>query len=176
MKQTLTEKPLKVAVTKSLRKWLVTINLDIEEVEDGYSCDSITTELEHRPTLDDVRDIITAHIDGLTDEKILWGYPWTVQHGPDEGKNVKVWLSKENQNNFKAKHDAALIYPDKVKFPMTYKISEDTETKKAIYEIFENITELATFYLGGLAYIESCYNAGWAEKDAIDDWLEDVVL
>lgn len=135
--------------------------------QDGESGFDYRHTFSHKPTKNELMQVINDHIDSITDERILWGYPWTVQHGPDAGKNVKVWLSKENQSNFKAKHDAALVYPDKVKFPMTYKISEDDD-KKAIYEVFESIEELATFYLGGLAYIEECYNAGWAEKDAVD--------
>lgn len=119
-----------------------------------------------KPDIEKVRQTIEDHINAKVDANILCGYPWTVLHGPDAGKDVKVWLSEENQNNFKAKHDAALIYPDKVKFPMTYKISEVNH--KAVYEVFQSIEELATFYLGGLAYIESCYNAGWSEKDAVD--------
>jgi hypothetical protein len=118
-------------------------------------------------TFNDVRDAICADIDARTDEAILCGYDWTVKHGDDADKAVKVWLSKENQNNFKAKHDAALVYPNLVKFPMTYKISEDAE-KKAIYEVFQSIEELATFYLGGINYIQTCYEAGWAEKGGID--------
>lgn len=176
MRQTLTEMPQKVVVTKSRSNWFLTINLDIEEVEDGYACDSFTAQLEHRPTLNDARIVIEGHIDANTDEKILCGYEWTVRHGDDAGKTVKVWLSNENQNNFKAKHDAAITYPDKVKFPVTYKISQDSETGNAIYEEFADIEELATFYLGGLDYIENVVNAGWRKKDAIGEWLKDVDL
>ena len=115
----------------------------------------------------ELRQMAIERINAHTDQLILTGYQWTVLHGNDAGKTVKVWLSKENQDNFKAKHDAALVYPDRVRFPMTYKISEVNH--KAVYEVFESIQELAAFYLGGLAYIEACYNAGWAEKDAVDD-------
>jgi hypothetical protein len=63
---------------------------------------------------------------------------------------------------------------------MQYKIGEKEErtedeethmeivTKRPVYEYFQNIQELASFYLGGVDYIESCYQAGWTEKDAID--------
>lgn len=115
----------------------------------------------------DIKKAIIADIDADTDEKILCGYEWTVLHGDDEGKVAKVWLSKENQTNFKAKHDAAAAYPDRVTFPMKYKIAEDDD-EKAIYEVFQSFEELVAFYLGGLAYIEACYQAGWATKDAID--------
>lgn len=118
-------------------------------------------------SLADIKAAIIADINARTDERILNGFEWTVLHGDDAGKTVKVWLSTENQNNFKAKHDAAKDYPELVTFPMKYKIGED-ENEVPVYENFADIQELAQFYLGGLAYIEQQYNAGWAEKDAID--------
>ena len=117
-----------------------------------------------------VRDAVNNDINSQTDEKILSTFPWTVRHGDDEGKEVKVWLSRENQDNFKAKHDAAIMYPELVKFPMTYKISED-EDENAVFEVFQNIEELAQFYLSGSNYIQQCYEAGWDRKKAID-WSE----
>lgn len=115
----------------------------------------------------EIKKAIKDDIDSDTDDKILCGYEWTILHGDDEGKTVKVWLSKENQNNFKAKHDAAKEYPDLVTFPMKYKVSED-ENENAIYEVFESFEELVRFFVGGLGYIETCYQAGWAIKDSID--------
>lgn len=118
-------------------------------------------------TLKVVKDSIWDDINARTDEAILCGMDWTIQHGTDEGKEIKVWLSKENQENYKAKHDAAIQYPELVTFPMKYKVGEDEEGN-AVYENFQNINELAQFYLAGLSYIEQCYNAGWTEKDSID--------
>ena len=64
------------------------------------------------------------------------------------------------------------MYPQLVRFPMTYKISEDEE-KNAIYETFQDMDELAEFYLGGVAYIEQTVAKGWRKKDAIDLSLYD---
>lgn len=119
-------------------------------------------------SLAEVKKAIIHDIDERTDEKILNGYQWTILHGSDEGKQVKVWLSAEYQANFKAKHDAAVAYPDHVSWPMKYKVSEDEETGAPVYENFQSLQELVQFYLGGIAYIEQCYNEGWAEKDNID--------
>lgn len=121
-----------------------------------------------KPTLEQIKEAIDADIDSQTDEKILNGYQWTILHGEDQGNVVKVWLSKENQNNFKAKHDVAKEYPNLVTWPMKYKVSEDAETKRPIYEYFDNMEELVQFYIGGLNYIETTYNAGWDRKDGID--------
>lgn len=119
-----------------------------------------------------VEDAIIADIDAQTDAKILNGYQWTILHGDDTGKMVNVWLSAENQTNYKAKHDTAVQYPNLVEFPMKFKVSEiedeEAHIKTPVYEIFQNINELAQFYLGGLAYIERTVNEGWARKDSID--------
>lgn len=118
-------------------------------------------------TLQNIKNAIIKGIDDRTDEKILCGYPWTVLHGDDAGKNVKVWLTKENQTNYKAKYDLHYQKPEALTFPTTYKIAEDDD-KNAIFEEFENFNELEHFYLGGIAYIEATVQAGWAEKKAID--------
>ena len=113
-----------------------------------------------------VKEAIKDDINARVDAAILCGMNWTILHGDDADKTVKVWLSKENQENFKAKHDAALQYPELVTFPMKYKVGEDEEGRP-VYENFQDIHELAQFYLSGLAYIEQCYNAGWVEKDSM---------
>lgn len=136
-----------------------------------FLCKQVAAEVLGLPETEAMRQERRAMeieaIDTRTDAKILNGYQWTVLHGADAGKTVSVWLSAENQNNYKAKHDAARMYPQLVTFPMTYKISEDEENN-AIYETFQNIDELAKFYLGGIAYIEQTVANGWREKDAVD--------
>ena len=138
MKETLTERPPKVVVSKGARKWFITVYLHVKEVTDGFECESFSAEVDHRPTIDDVRDAIIAHIDAETDDKILSGYQWLI-------------------------------------LPVRYKVGEDSE-KKPIYENFQNLQELAQFYLGGIAYIRQMLTEGWREKDAVNEWLEDVVL
>jgi hypothetical protein len=114
-----------------------------------------------------VKDAILADINSRTDEKILSGYEWTVLHGDDAGKTVKVWLSAENKENYKAKFDMAHDDPELVTWPAQFKVSENDD-KTPVYEFFEDITELKAFYYGGLNYIEQTVNAGWAEKDGMD--------
>lgn len=121
-------------------------------------------------SFESVRDAIIADIDAQTDEKILNGYQWTVLHGDDANKTINVWLSKENQSNFKAKHDTATQYPQLTTWPIVYKIGEVEEDglKRPVYEHFQDVNELAQFYLGGLAYIERTLSEGWVRKDSID--------
>lgn len=126
-------------------------------------------------TLADVKAAIIADIDAQTDGKILEGYEWTILHGDETkakkdrriGETIKVWLSRENQDNFKEAHRLACLDATKV-IPIKFKINED-EDKKAIYETFKTFDELNQFYLGAFAYIkQSCLDAGWVEKDSID--------
>lgn len=147
----------------------VVISYGLTDLGDGKAewFEVVFYKKQGKPSFNQAKEAILKDIDAQTDEAILCGMDWTILHGDDEGKTVKVWLSKENQDNFKAKHDAAIQYPKVVKFPMKYKIGE-FEGSTPAYENFQNIEELAQFYLGGLAYIEQCYNAGWARKDSID--------
>ena len=119
-------------------------------------------------TLQIVKDAIIADIDDRTVARITYGYEWTILHGTDEGRTVKVWLSKENQSNFQTKYNRAKTIPESVTYPVTYKISENEETKAAIYEHFADFEELENFVLGGEDYVEQQYGAGWIEKDSID--------
>ena len=145
-------------------KWR--IRWDVKPDEDG-AVTFMEEDFPHKPTAEEIKDTIINWYDQQTDAAILSGYEWTVRHGASEGQTVKVWLSQENKENFKSKHDAARMYPQLVTFPMTYKISEDDE-RNAIYETFQSIDELAEFYLGGIAYIEQTVAKGWIKKDAID--------
>lgn len=135
-----------------------------------FLCKQVSAEVIGLPDTEAMqqerREMEIEAIDARTDAKILTGYQWTVLHGDHAGQTVNVWLSTENQANYKAKHDLALAYPHLVTFPIRFKISEDAE-KKAIYEEFQDISELATFYLGGVSYIEHCLDEGWKEKDSV---------
>ena len=131
MRQTSNERPRMATATKGRNCWFLTVCYDIQEetpaanaagtAAEGetsecdvtlYSFECVTVRMNRKPTSEDALKLVIEDINTLTDEKILNGYEWTILHGADAGKTVKVWLSKENQNNFKAKHDAALVYPE----------------------------------------------------------------
>lgn len=124
-------------------------------------------EFPHRPTADEIRQAIIDWYDRQTDEMILTGYQWNVLHGTDAGKTVNVWLSMENQKNYESFHNAAILHPNLVTFPQRYKLGED-ECGRALYEEFQNVEELVSFYLGGVAHINGCIAEGWRKKDSLD--------
>lgn len=158
MKENMSEAPRKVAVSRGKKCWYLTLNTDIVQTDEGYDCNSVIVQLDHRPTIDDVRQLFMAYVNGKTDEKILKGFVWN-------GK--KVWLSTENQFNFKAAYDAA-VQTEGASLPVKFKLGED-ENGKPEYHTFEDFVEFTDFYMGALAYIQQCLTEGWEEKDGFDE-------
>lgn len=156
-------------IKKSASRIVVCYEYTDEEVDNCGSWYEIIfyKNSEYDVNLQTIKDAIINDINTQTDEKILNGYEWTILHGNDAGKTVKVWLSAENQNNFKAFHDAVKEYPGIDAFPVTYKLAED-ENGNPIYETFQTMGELSQFYLGIVSYIKQTISEGWARKDSID--------
>lgn len=108
-------------------------------------------------TLDDIKEAIFADINAQTDEKILSGFVWN-------GK--PVWLSSENQFNFKAAYDLA-VQTQGQNLPLKFKLGEN-EDNEPVYHTFNTVEELNDFYLSAIAFIQRCLNEGWELKDSID--------
>ena len=132
-----------------------------EENEHGYDFRHTFT---HNPTQDEVLAVIVAHVNEQTDQRILSGYEWN-------GK--KVWLSSENQFNFKAAYDVA-VQNGGATLPVKFKLGED-EDGSAVYHVFETMDEFTDFYTHALAYIIEVLNEGWAEKDKAKDWIATIM-
>lgn len=107
------------------------------------------------PTEETVRRIIYKYYNDITDNKILSGFIW---------KDMNVWLSTENQFNYKTTYDLA-VQSDGASLPCTFKFGTDDEP---IYHTFSTLDELKDFYLAAVAYVQQCYQDGWATKDAVD--------
>ena len=121
--------------------------------------------------LSELRQMTIGRVNAHTDLLILTGYQWTVLHGQQAGTVASVWLNRENQFNFFVTFIAAvfdqLLNTSTVEFPQVFKIGEDSEGRP-IYEEFQTLTELSTFCLGGIAFIEQTVANGWQKKDAVD--------
>lgn len=131
----------------------------------------------------EVCDAIIEDINHRTDEKILSGFVWTCQKGEDKDKVFNVWLSTENQFNYKAAYDLA-VQTQGQSLPVKFKLGEkevevspeeegedviwhDTE-KIPQYHVFEDMDDFTDFYLKTIAYVNQCLNEGWAKKDSMD--------
>ena len=89
--------------------------------------------------------------------KILQSMKW---------KEHSIWLSSENQFNYKAFYDLAV--QGDVTFPRVFKLGEE-------YYSFADLTELKDFYLSCLAHIENCLAECWQNKKAIADLYEPLI-
>ena len=127
--------------------------------EDGQGFD-YRHRFGHRPTASEVLKVITDHVDSLTDQKILTGYRW-------QGKNV--YLSSENQFNFKAAYDVA-VQTEGAQLPIKFKLGEDAEGLP-MYHTFNSMNAFTDFYTGAISFIQQTLAAGWEEKDAARDWV-----
>lgn len=133
-------------------KWKVRWN--ITEKEDGSS-DWYEQDYDHKPTLEEIRDTIVKFHNGQVDAKILSGFSW---------KDMPVWLSSENQFNYKASFDLA-VQTNGQNLPVRFKFGTDKDPK---YYDFKTVDELSDFYTSAIKFINDTLQAGWAEKDSID--------
>jgi len=114
-------------------------------------------------SLADVKQAILADINARTDEKIVSGFVWTPE-GSETA--IPVWLSSENQFNFKAAYDLA-VQTGGATLPVTFKLGE-REDGTPVYHTFETMAGAQDFYVKAVAHINQTLAAGWQEKDGID--------
>lgn len=129
------------------------IRWDFQPYEEGTSF--MEEDILHKPTLQEVKDIVLGGINQQTDEKILSGFKWN---------HISIWLSAENQFNYKAAYDLA-FQTNGATLPTVFKFGT---TEEPIYYKFDNLEELTDFYTKALAYINEQLAMGWYKKDSID--------
>ena len=133
-----------------------------EENGQGYDFRHV---YDHIPTKEEVIEVIQNQVNAETDRIILTGYEW-------QGK--KVWLSSENQFNFKAAFDVA-VQTQGASLPIKFKLGED-EVGVPVYHVFEDMETFSDFYTKAIAFIMTALNNGWQEKDAALQWVETLNL
>lgn len=112
-------------------------------------------EFDHKPTIDEIRAVITGWHNEEIDQKILSGFRW---------RDMPVWLSSENQFNFKAAFDLAYQTSGET-LPVTFKFGTDDEP---VYHVFETLDEMQEFYMASIAYMQQVLNEGWKKKGAVN--------
>lgn len=101
-------------------------------------------------------------VNAATDAKILTGFVWRAKN---------VYLSSENQFNFKAAYDLAVMSGGQT-LPVKFKLGEDGDGNP-VYHTFTELSEFTDFYTSALAFVNETLNEGWNEKDSVDyDELE----
>ena len=111
--------------------------------------------LSGKPSIEQVKGIILDTMNKEIDQKILSGFVW---------KDIPVWLSTENQFNYKAAYDLAVMSQGQ-SLPVTFKFGT---TESPVYYTFESLEDISDFYLSAMTYINKTLEDGWKKKDDID--------
>lgn len=162
------EKPV-TGITKLYDGWLTAIHLDareltaeereahgIEEGKAAWTSNDTFHKTSERPTDAELRAMIEEAINKRTDELILSGFVW---------RGMPVWLSMENQFNYKGAYDIA-VQMNGATLPVTFKVGE--RDGHPVYFTFNDMETFSDFYFSAIAYKDKCLKDGWAAKDSIE--------
>ena len=133
-------------------KWRV--RWDVEANDDG-SASYMEEELDHRPDAEEVRSLVSDWYNARTNERIQSGFEYDGQ---------PVWLSQENQFNYKAAYDLA-VQTGGQNLPVTFKFGTDDAPN---YKTFDAVDGLQDFYVKAMKHIQDALHEGWKKKDALD--------
>lgn len=139
-------------VNKISNKWRIRFDIGKYD-ENSYFYKEYT--FMHKPTIEEVRSIITWYYNEKADNDIIRGFKWN---------NMDVWLSIENQMNYKAIYDLININEYSV-FPLRLKFSQNDND--LIYT-FETKEEYLDFYESQITYIKDTLQTYWDIKSNID--------
>lgn len=107
-----------------------------------------------KPHINDIKQAVLEGVNQMIDEKILSGFAWN---------DMPVWLSSENQFNYKAAYDLSVQTGGQT-LPVLFKFGS---TENPIYHQFTTQEELSDFYLKIMQFINDTLSEGWNMKDSI---------
>lgn len=116
-------------------------------------------EFNHKPELYEIKDTIETWINNKTNDIILTGFTWV-----QNGMAYPVWLSDENQRNYKSACDLASQTKGSI-LPVKFKFG-DVDNK--LYYTFTTTEELRNFNKQIFLFIQMTIENGWIEKDNFD--------
>lgn len=110
---------------------------------------------DYIPSLKEIQDVILEYYNKEINEEI---YNGCIFNG------MKVWLSLENQLNYKVMYD--LTYQTNGKnLPVTLKLGD---SDNPIYYDLKTIDDVSIFYLTTVNHIQETLKKGWLKKDSIN--------
>lgn len=112
------------------------------------------------PGKEAIKETLFNIINGEVSNAILNSFAW---------KGYKVYLSQQNQMNYKNAFDIA-VATDGESLPVTFRFSRLGKTE---YYTFDTLDELKKFYIDMNKHITNCLSNGWKRKDSInaDDYI-----
>lgn len=109
--------------------------------EETDLCSALVEAFHEKVTESAVRSRLAKYYDSITDWKILSGFEW---------RGMKVWLSMENQFNYKAAYDLA-VQTGGTSLPVTFKFGDTVP----VYHTFNTLEEISDFYTSALSYVNN---------------------
>jgi len=143
--------PLIEQVNPYHQLWKVRVKLDPNE--DG-TIEYMEEDFDHIPTENEIKEYVIAHYNAMCNDVIQSGLKFN-----DE----TVWLSLENQQNYKMIYDYAMLNDDI--FPIRIKLGE---VLNPVYHEFETVEEIKGFYNSIIKHINDTLCEYWVIKDSID--------
>lgn len=134
-------------------RWDIQPICNEEGIQTGV--DFVEHEFLHKPTIDEIKTVVLDGYNQQIDAAILSGFEWN---------GNPVWLSSENQHNYKAAYDLA-VQTGGTNLPVVFKFGT---TESPVYHEFQSVEELSDFYINAMNYISTQLKQGWEKKDAID--------
>lgn len=136
-------------------RWDIQNNVPTESNPNASGVNYEEFEFSCKPSIDEVKEVIIDWYNGRIDNAILKDFLW---------KEMPVWLSMENQFNYKAAFDMAALTAGK-SLPVTFKFGTN---EKPVYYEFTTLEDITDFYTKAVAFKDRVLSEGWALKDAID--------
>lgn len=113
------------------------------------------TEFLYKPTISEIKKVVLDWYNQQIDLKITSGFVW---------RDMPVWLSSENQFNYKAAYDLA-VQSGGLNLPIRFKFGTDDGP---VYYTFNSVDILSEFYVASAAFIQYTLDQGWIVKDGVD--------
>lgn len=135
-------------------KWRVRWDVQTDNENDS-SATYMEEEFNHKPTGEEIRSLVMKWYNEQIDSTILSGFSF---------EDTPVWLSTENQFNYKSAYDLA-IQTDGATLPVTFKLGTDSQPA---YRTFDTIDDIQAFYTAAVSHIQQTLADGWKAKDTFD--------
>lgn len=144
-------------VRQDASRIIVSYNLQAEADGEHYTWDEVCFYKKQiaQPTKEQIKAAIIADINQAVVKQIKDGFEWN---------GHKVWLSIENQADYKAAADLA-YQTDGKSLPETARFGSDDDPDPYT---FTDANELISFWEQAHRYINDVRKAGWDLKDSID--------
>ena len=146
-----TNPPLISCINPVKDRWRVRWDVTVSDGEAEW----MEQDFDHRPSSDEVRELIVTYINEQTHRNIVEGF--TYDGDP-------VYLSLENQQNIMTMLTIAKFSLGTI-FPLTIKLGTDAEP---IYKEFKTIISYSAFCFAMAEHIKHCLEEGYRRKRGID--------